>query len=327
MTAKPPLLRLIVGNLQDAVRLGLVEDAAGHVTALHQRLAARWSSSHLSTDQLRHFQIAMQDTQVSLDLLHRPRRNPSFRERRIATVMSFGRFASCFEDEIATPRSSVALRSHLSRPASDKAAFEDSHRACLDFSARFGSGLLGAPGKRVRANAVGMAAGRCTWVASPSIKRAGDQEAQYWRDRLGLIHVTAPPAPLMEHALVRVEFRITPTRQPLDRRDWKGSTAKNPNGMWLIRPTILHKGNQRFVQSHEGDDAGRRRIPCHGMARDLGAPKHGLGEPEMLLICGVLAEMRFQSVTLLLGIADEKAGRDNSDEYFVEHMAVERRWA
>jgi hypothetical protein len=327
MTAKPPLLRLIVGNLRDAVQLGLLEDAAGQVTALDHQLSGQWPSSHLATDQLSHFQVAMHNTQAGLDSLHRPRHALSSRERKFATVMSFGRFVNCFADEISSGKSSAVLQSHLAKPASDKTAFEDPRRACLDFSARFGSSLSSAPGKKIRASAVGMAAGRCTWVTSPSRKRAGDDEAQYWRDRLGLIHITASPMPLMDRALVRVEFKFAPSRTPLDRKDWKGSMTRNPAGMWLIRPTMVHNGNQRFVQSHAGDDAGPRRVPNHGMTRDLSAAKHGPGEREMLLVCGSTAEMRFQSVKLLSGIAHEGGGRDNSDEQFVKNMAAERRWA
>jgi len=238
--------------------------------------------------------------------------------------MSFGRFANKFEDEIAAPKASSSLRSLLGRPAPD--ALPEARRTCLDFSTRFGSILGGAAvGRRIRAGTVGIGAGRRTWIAPPPSARATNN-AQYWRDRLGLIHVQTSAVPLVGNALVRVEFQIETSREKVNRKDWKGTLSRHADGLWVIRPTMVHEGNQRFVQAHSADDEKRTRARAHGMTRDLGSPRHLPGEREVLLICGTAATIRFSSVTLLEGMAGEMSARDNTDQHFAEQIASERGW-
>jgi hypothetical protein len=326
MLPKPPLLRLVIGNLQDAVRLGLIENLAGQVDEFRERTELGWSTSTALDDQLNHFRGVVNDAQFELDALHRPRRSPYLRDRTIATVMTLGQFANKFENEVAAPKTSDSLKSLLGKPTSDTTAQALAHRNCLDFSARFSSTASSGGGSKIRAAVVGVGAGRHTWVALPPGRRISDK-AQYWRDRLGLIHITRAPTPLIDHMLVRVEFQVTPSRAPLDRKDWKGTRTRHPTGLWVIRPTMVHGGNQRFVQAHNGDDRVLRGSPSHGMTRDLSSAHFSPGEREMLMICGRDAEIHFRSLTLLKGVAGELPARENGSDHFVEKMSAERGWS
>jgi hypothetical protein len=325
MTAKPPLLVLMLGNLDDAVFLGLIDGSSGDVGSFRSHVEAGWPASKNEEDQLTHFDQMMTEARSRLDVVHRPVRNTRQRIRAIATVMSFERFAKRFEDEIAAPKDSVVLKSLLDESATSVHGLNEAERACMEFTAKFGSVTGSSPGKRIRATAVGIGAGRHTWIASPP-GRGVTRKAQYWRDRLGLIHLRGQADPLIKHALVRAEFLVEPTRDRLARTDWKGSLKRSPAGIWVIRPTMVHEGNQRFVQSHGGDTSKRARSCLHGMTRDLGSKTFVPGEREMLLICGADAQVRFSSVTLLDGLPGEIAGRDNSDVQFVSQIALERGW-
>lgn len=325
MTPQPPLLTLMVGNLDDAVRLGLIDDSAHHAATFRQELIMAWEPNINPDAQRVHFKNYMTKARSRLDADHRPLQAFSPRSRAITTVMPFERFANYFESEVAAPASASDLRSLLNQPASNNVVWGLAQQACLAFTAKFGPlGSYSSAGKQVNAKDIGLHAGRPAWIA-PTPRTPARPEAQYWRDRLGLIHLRAVAKPLIDHALVRVEFTCTPSDVPIDRQDWKNFVKAHTKGIWLIRPTVVHEGNQRYVQSHTIDGPSDRARK-YGKTRDLNSITHCHAERETLLVCGDEAEMRFQSVELLEGVPDENHGRDNTDETFTRHIGAELGW-
>lgn len=324
MTVPPPLLALIVGNLTDAVNLGLIDNSLGNAKAHADILESTWISSGDAVAQEKHFKSMMLSTHSQLDVFHRPWTVFSTKERRIATVMPLATFANCFEATIANLPKRKEFKELATRVSSDPAALHEAQQACLTYSASFGSLGPSRTGRRVNARDIGLHGGRLTWVAPPSPASAS-RTAQYWRDRLGLIDLQTIMTPTMANALVRLEFSIAASSQPIDRKNWKGFMHKYPDDLWLIRPTMVHSGNRRFVQGHPGDGPGAfaRKF---GKTRDLNSPTYGTGEHEMLLVCGDNASIQFRAIELLEGVPGEVAGRDNSDSTFVSNVALERNW-
>lgn len=101
--------------------------------------------------------------------------------------------------------------------------------------------------------------------------------------------------------------------------------GRNPNSLWLFRPSVLHGGNKRFVQGVAADRAGR--VARRGSTRDISSTDYLEGERELLLLAGEIAAARLVGVDLLDGFADMNAGRDNDDETFVDSIARQRDWA
>ena len=205
MTPKTPLLTLVLGNLDDALELGLIDDTSGEASTFRADIESGWTSTKDQSKQLEHFKVVMATARSRLDVLYRPVRNARRRVRTVATVMSFERFAKRFEDEIAAPKDSDVLKSLLDVPASASSDLDDAAAACLVFTSRFGSTITTATGRRIRASSVGIGAGRHTWIASPPLGPV-NSGAQYWRDRLGLIHVQTQTTPFVKHALVPLCF-------------------------------------------------------------------------------------------------------------------------
>ena len=325
-TEPPPLLRLLLWNLNEAVRLGFIDNSSLQATAFGHTQIDSWPVAAPADAQLQRYREAMKSARLALDAQHRPWQSTSPRPRSIATVMQLSRFASRFADQIAAPHLVTTLSGWLDSPMADATAWHNLQSACLGFSATFGAVGGAHPARgRVKAKAINLhSGGNNTWVA-PQPKAVVNSGAQHWRDRLGLIHLKGRTAPQMRDALVRVEFACDASSNPIDRRDWKSYIKDHSAGVWLIRPTIVHQGNERFVQGH-GRDGPHDWARRYGMTRDLASPVHGTGERETLLICGDDAELRFRSVVLLDGEAAEDHGRDNTDATFVQNISSELKW-
>lgn len=323
MTAMPPLLTLMVANLEDAVALGLVDSSPHDTNAWCQGLSEGWPTSAVADDaiQHKHFQEKMHEARSAFDRAHRPWcAAPKRRVRRVATVMSFSCFANNYAGPIARPGASE-LRLLSAEPA-DADQLADAQTECVRFSAHFGnSGTAYPAGKRVRAKDLGLH-NRQPWMATPP-KESASTAAQHWRDRLGLVHLQSETTPTVGHALVHLvlECGVFPK---IDRHDWKAHVQKHPDGVWLVRPTMVHGGNKRFVQSHPHDKANKQAYRF-GKTRDLASSTFSPTESESLLICGELAELRFHTVQFLDGIPGEIDVRDNSDTTFVKQVFSAQR--
>jgi hypothetical protein len=252
---------------------------------------------------------------------YRPRGVESIRRpRRVSTVMGLGLFARVYEGAIAggTATEFANLTSRIADPASLAAA----QRSCTEFTARCGS-TSGRPrdGLPVKALSLGLGYARQPWVAPPprrlAASAAGPQpDANSCIDRLGLVDIRVADPPVVSDARVRVTLACDLWPVPSDRRAFSSHVNARPLGVWLVRPTIVHGGNRRWVQRHPEDVAGRPPIR-HGRTRDLNSVSFLPAEREYKLICGTSAELRFLSVELLAGIPMEDRGRDNSDQKFV----------
>ena len=317
MTAMPPLLMLMVANLEDAVALGLIDSPTHQTASWHTSLAKDWPSPTATDDekQHEHFQDKMHEARSTFDREHRPWGAAPQLGRQVATIMSFMRFADSYAGPIARPHAQD-LKRLVSKPAgTDQLA--EAQSECVRFSSLFGTtGTAHPGGKRVRAKDLGLH-DRQPWMAPPP-KASASTTAQHWRDRLGLVHLQSEVSPLVGHALVRLVFECS-VHSAIDRRDWKAHVRSHPAGVWLVRPTMVHGGNKRFVQSHPQDATGKQTYRF-GKTRNLASKAFAPAESESLLVCGELSELRFLSVQLLDGIPGENAGRDNSDATFVRHI-------
>jgi hypothetical protein len=318
-----PLQRLILGNLVDAVALGLIDDSSGDATEFGERLWTTWTSSSGCKDQVEFFKLVMWDAKSMLGHLHRPiEAKATSTSTSVATVMFLKKFADKYELPISTPDDSRTLHSLLSTKVVQPSDLHDVEEACLRFTEEFGeNGAF----RTVAATSLGVTADWPTWTAPPPLHSL-PSSAQYWRDRLGLIHVEGVPAPTAASALVRVEFEVRLSSYELLRENWKSTLRSDPSGIWLIRPTLVHEGNRRFVQGHSGDQICKPSACLHGMTRDLASKTFEAGEEERLLVCGEEATLKFKAVTLLDGMSGDEPTRDNSDDCFVSQIASERGW-
>ena len=314
-----PLRSLFLGNLRDALTLGLVDDSAGQATAFLHGAAAIWSSLPDAMAQETQYKTQMTAARVALDALHRPVCDAN--DSIVATVMDFGAFATFYAPEITVDAMTAQFARLTALDVADAGAWHEARAACLECSANYGHGAATGNGP-LKALKLSLNT-RSTWTAPSSTVR--DPSVQLWRDRLGLIHYQTLVSATLAKALVRVQFEIDFTSPPIDRKDWIAFKRSNPDHVWLMRPTVVHEGNRRFVQSHP-EDAPTGACCVHGRTRDLGSPTSDPGERELLLICGDKATMRFHSVELLDGIPGELIGRDNSDEHFVKNVTAERGW-
>jgi len=147
--------------------------------------------------------------------------------------------------------------------------------------------------------------------------------AQYWRDRLGLIHVSAGKR-CCRDLLVRLKFVAMMANEELPRAAHLEHRGRNPNSLWIFRPSVLHGGNRRFVQGVAADRAGR--AARRGSTRDLSSSDYFEGERELLLLAGEIANARLVGIDLFEGFADINLGRDDDDHAFVESIARQRAW-
>lgn len=317
MTATPPLLALMVANLEDAVALGLIDSPTDETASWCTQLAESWPTPAVANEaaQHEHFRDKMHEARSSFDRGHRPWCAAPRRERQVATVMPFMRFADHYAGQIA--RIPAVDLKRLADESADAYHLAEAQTECVRFSSLFGTtGTAHPKGKRVRAKDLDLHV-RQPWMAPPP-KVTASTLAQHWRDRLGLVNLQSEATPKVGHALVRVVFECQ-LHSTIDRHDWKTHLRNHPEGVWLVRPTMVHGGNKRFVQAHQHDRAGKQAYRF-GKTRNLASKAFVSAESESLLVCGELSELRFLSVQLLDGIPGEDGVRDNSDATFVRRI-------
>lgn len=135
------------------------------------------------------------------------------------------------------------------------------------------------------------------WTVPEASMDPSRLSCQGLRDTLGLIHVpdrTATPSPL--NCLIKMSFRITLSTDRLPKVWDPDFIVDHPDGLWLVRPTICHEPNQRFVQRHSGDPSGG--IAPAGRTIDISTANYAEGFPELILIHGDLAVLDWLDLQL-----------------------------
>ena len=97
--------------------------------------------------------------------------------------------------------------------------------------------------------------GSC-WVSMPkttTMAGVSNPQAQFWRDRLGLHHL--PLGATLGDQLVRLTFEVglSATPCPATFAALETGRAKDPNEVWLARPTTGDMPNPRFAQARVRD--------------------------------------------------------------------------
>lgn len=158
------------------------------------------------------------------------------------------------------------------------------------------------------------APGSC-WVAQPAAVMVS-AKAQWYRDRLGLHHY--PRANTVGDQLVLLEFRAQLSNTPCPPRADPTLRDRMPEGLWLLRPTVVDKPNARFAQGHEADDAA---AAAHGGATiDIGSDAYLEGETELILLAGRDAQVQWHDLQLLPGGPPARHARDDDHPGFSDTM-------
>ena len=147
--------------------------------------------------------------------------------------------------------------------------------------------------------------------------------AQFWRDRLGLIHIDEGSRRAAD-LLIRVRFSAELDPGHLDRNDHLSHRAAHRHGLWLFRPSVMHANNVRFVQGVRADRKGRpaRR----GATRDISNTRYPEGDRELLMLAGELADSRMWGFDLLQDFAQSNPALDLDDGGFVSSVAAQLNW-
>jgi len=249
-----PLLRLHIGNLRDAIDLGLIETSAAAITRCEVELANMWAGGSHTIEKWDDGNSRLSSV---FDRALRPLQAYRGRKLPITRVFPIRNLPYLFRDlpsdignESDVKRALSAIAS-ASATASDRSAIEQAFdqiriRVCPQVTRETGVSLY-----------VKNLAPRGTpcWVGRRS--RFGPRSSQHWRDCLGLEHLPfreGRTRPLVQgDALVRVTFVATLSSSELIRDDYKSSVRLDRQGLWLVRPTAVHGGNTRFVQRQEND--------------------------------------------------------------------------
>lgn len=167
--------------------------------------------------------------------------------------------------------------------------------------------------------------GKSCWVGRKPNTRGGS--SQYWRDSLGLEHYPhsegAVWSPCLGDRLVRVSFTAKTSTLTLSPTDSQSMLKKHPKDLWLVRPTIVHEGNTRFIQRHHSDKPG---IPLkQGRTIDIKDPHYSEGERELILYHGAEARVTWRDAELLDGIPQRQA-HDLDHHSFVSIIGSRYGW-
>lgn len=318
-----PLKRLLQGNLIDAEALGLIDTTDPAAKEFIDRVEANWETDPSADKQLECFDVFMLDAMSNLYDAYRVIQPLRGKTVRLSHVRTFSQFANNWAPAIAAKLDPLSLAVIARRDAKVLSNMDAATVACLKFTDEYGFGPPRNIGTRFDAQAI--RSGTSSFWISKKSAVSDPQQAQHWRDRLGLIHIQGHTAPTVGCGLVRIELAVTLATSALVPGDLTLQLTTEPEGIWLIRPTMVHRGNRRFVQRHSQDGHSLRRRWL-GRTRDLAMPSFTARERELLLVYGEAAKIRFRKVEMLQGLPGEIGARDNTDETFVDAIAVERAW-
>ncbi len=313
-----PLLQLIVGNIADAQEIGLIDKTNASVHHYLAKVRGEWADA--SKTPLEKYDHHMLSAFTALDAAYRPRQVFTGKKITIVRVCPLWRLVQWLPKIVLPPEDKKFefINALQNRPFSMSDAKRISD-GCMEISRDFGSdhGKL--------AYATDITFDRLFWIGRINHKGPSNS-AQVWRDRLGLIHLKPDSTGVNGDMLVRAQFQVVLSKTKLIQGAWQKQMALEPKGLWLIRPTVVHRGNQRWMQSYASDRGGLV-IRKHGRTRDLSSATFQHAEPELLLVAGNNAKVRFKSVELLDGLPIEDGARNNSDHHFVSMMNSERGWS
>ncbi len=321
MAARAPLLQLLNENLKDAVALGLIDHSAPEVATFSAECETNWDATPTAVAQKNCFDTRLLVAISELDRAYRPIQAFRGKTIRIVHVRLFQSFVS-WVPKITGRMDRIGFARISALDGMNPGNVDEAVRACLTLTQDHGVGAT--KGRLFTASEI-LPSTRAFWV-SRRVPPGATQEAQFWRDRLGLIHLADASSPVVGKGLVRVEFQVELSKTPLSRTDPKRHLVREERGVWLVRPTMVHRGNHRFVQRHKFDV--RSSAPrVHGRTRDLASLSFDAAERELLLVYGASAKIRFRAVEMLNGFPAEVPGRDNSDSTFVAAISRERGWS
>jgi len=322
-----PLMKLLAGNLRDAYALGMIECGQPDIDDFIRSAAASWNTT---AGQVSEYEQSMLRTKNEFHSRFRPIQ--AFRGRNIpfCNVLRLGAFSAYWLDELIPSRGDDAERakdritgiSAQRTPATpgDIGKLRDSFIRLNTWIKRSGS-AHGRSGVSIPIGQLVDPAARPFWVGG-RVNRP-ELSAQYWRDRLGLVHVSAGRR-CCEELLVRMRFVASMAAEDLPRERHLEHRDSNRTSLWMFRPSVVHGGNRRFVQ---GVAADRKTRPARrGSTRDLSTIDYLEGERELLLLTGEIAGARLVGLDLLDGFADTHAALDSDDDAFVQTIARQRGW-
>jgi hypothetical protein len=147
-----------------------------------------------------------------------------------------------------------------------------------------------------------VAPGRACWIGLPP--KVSVESSQYWRDRLGLEHYPfreGGDRPLtLGDRLVRVTFSANTSAHVLPRFGAQDMLKRFPEDLWVVRPTVFHQGNMRFMQKHTGDAA--HAAVGEGSTIDIKDVRYEQGERELILMFGAEARLTWFDAVLMDGV-------------------------
>lgn len=325
---KKPLLLLISGNLLDAHALGLIEclqdDINKHITALGKD----WDDKVNPESQ---FMRGMADSKNTFDQQFRPKQafiNRTVPFCNVMRVESFSKYwLDILEPELGDREAGeakkriTAFAADKMTPASDliQSQLNESFLRLNQWIKN--SGSASRRGIRIPIGQLLDPATRPFWVGGKIHKM--QPSAQYWRDRLGLIHLSAGNKSCAD-MLVRLRFVAFMANDELPSAYLKHRNT-HPHHLWLFRPSVLHGGNRRFVQGVKADRT--NRTARRGSTRDLSADDYPEGERELLLMTGEIAYAHLVGLDLLEGFPEYIPTRDDDDLKFLQSIATQRAWS
>lgn len=327
---KSPLLRLVAGNLADAHALGMIDCEKKAIESHVGNLDANWDAS---TDQQMQFSNGMTETKNAFDRQFRPIQAFKGRVIPFCSVMRVEPFIKHWlknnlKPELGDRDAGIAKEQIIKLAKAISPATSPDLNQLRDAFVRLNqwirnSGVTGKRGVTIKIGTLLEPATRPFWVGGKVQKP--DINAQYWRDRLGLIHISAGNR-CCSDKLVRLKFVATMVNEELPRTTHleHRKMSVNKKSLWLFRPSVLHGGNQRFVQGVSADKSGRSAR--RGSTRDLSSNSYPEGERELLLLTGEVADARLIGVDLFEGFADYNSGRDDNDHEFVDAISNQRAW-
>ena len=323
-----PLRRLLAGNLREAHKLGMIECAIEDIEDCIALVEASWDSTNV-----KEFKQWMEKIGNKFHKQFRPIQAFKGKSIPFCNIMRLGIFSKYWLETGAVEPSPDDQDAILAKERIVKLAEEtnpvskDSQDQLEGDFVRLNQWIKKHEGGRKQGVLIELGpflerADRLFWIGGRVNKP--DISAQYWRDRLGLIHFSENTQ-LPQELLVRLRFTAIMANSVLPRNEYLEHRRNHPNQMWVFRPSIVHNGNKRFVQGVSADRISR---PAHrGSTRDISSIHYLEGERELILLTGELANARLIGIDLLNGFAHKINKFEDDDNSFVDTIAHHRGWA
>lgn len=319
-----PLLKLIIGNIRFAYFLGMIECNESWIETYVEKITNEWNHSK---SQETEYTSWMKDVKTQLFKQFRPLQSFKGETVLIRNVLKLGDFSTYWLDPWIRPmngtdeykaRNEIIKWCEEETPVSkDELVNLNNHFDKLNkwiastntgVPIRIGS-ILDSPDPRK------------LWASIDTTN--SEISAQFWRDRLGLIHIgmdnpVESNYPFRE-LLVMQELTIELPNDELPREQHLEHRKDKASLLWLFRPSVVHLGNKRFVQGVLSDNS--EPLSKTGRTRVL-SPDYPEGEKELLLLAGDTAQCHINNIYLLDGFVHKK-DLDNEDEKFINAISTQ----